>query len=71
MDEIKDPPQTFYISGIRTRKSVGENQTPKQKPVDPKPADIHPKHDPLPSSAKRNISGRMTWNISEMFLKRI
>jgi hypothetical protein len=40
----KDPHQTHSISGIQTRKTMGENQTPK-----PKPADIRPEPDQLPS----------------------
>jgi hypothetical protein len=62
MGEFKDPPQTRSISGIRTRKSVGENQEPKPKPIDPKPADIRLEPDLLPSllvntPAHRDIGG--------------
>ena len=45
----KHPPQTRWISDIRTRKSVGENLEPKPKPADPKSMDIRPEPDPLPS----------------------
>ena len=47
-DEIQDPAQNRGISGIRTRKYVGENQEAKPKTADPKPADIRPEPDPLP-----------------------
>jgi hypothetical protein len=45
----KNPPLNPLLSGIQTRKIVGENQTLNPKPQNLKSADICPEPDPLPS----------------------
>jgi hypothetical protein len=57
--ENKHPPQTRRISGIQTRKFVGENLEPKPKTANPKSVDICPEPDPLSSSDKEDSEGNV------------
>jgi len=69
---IKDPHQNRSISGMRTRKTMGKNQALKPKTADPKPADIRPEPDPLPSLPSfppiRSLK-EMEMSFSVLFLK--